>query len=97
MLDISLRASRAINTLTAAGRRSAAGGLRISLSRSRERSAEFALALMDRPAAGDEVVTGDLGSRVFLDRVTARCLTGQVLDVQPDSAGKFRFIVHRKS
>lgn len=97
MLDVSLRASQAINTLTAAGRRGAGSGLRISLTRSPERSAGFALAVMDRPVAGDEVVTGDLGSRVFLDRVTARCLTGRVLDVQPDSGGKFRFTVRRKS
>ncbi|MEU3648859.1 iron-sulfur cluster biosynthesis protein [Lentzea sp. NPDC034063] len=98
MLDVSLRASQAISTLISLHSRSSAGGLRISLARRRpEHSAGFALSVRERPVQGDQVAAGDLGSRVFLDPTTARCLTDQVLDVQPDDNGKFRFTVRRKS
>lgn len=97
MLDVSLRASQAINTLTPTAGRSDQGGLRISITRKPAQGAGFAMAVTDEPVDGDQVVAGDFSSRVFLDRIAASCLTDKVLDVQGDDSGKFRFIVHRKT
>lgn len=97
MLDVSPRASQAINVLTSTACHNGHGGLRISLTRKPAQGAGLVLAVADKPVDGDEVVAGDLGSRVFLDHAAARCLTDQVLDVQGDSHGKFRFTVHPKS
>ncbi|SMD24694.1 hypothetical protein [Lentzea albidocapillata] len=97
MLDVSQRASQAINTIASAACRSEQGGLRISLTRKPAEGAGFALVVADEPVDGDQVVAGTAGSRVFLDHVAARCLSEQVLDVQGDDRGKFHFAVHRKS
>lgn len=97
MLDVSLRASQAISTLTSTTCHGDRGGLRISLTRKPAQGANFALTVADEPVDGDHVVAGDLGSRVFLDHTAARCLADQVLDVQGDDRGKFGFTVHRKS
>lgn len=97
MLDVSPRASQAINTLASTACHSDQGGARISLTRKPSQGAGFALVITDAPTDGDQVVAGTAGSRVFLDHVAARCLSDQVLDVQSDERGKFHFAVHRKS
>lgn len=97
MLDVTLRASQAISTLISTARQGDRGGLRISLARKLVQGPNLALDVADEPVDGDEVVAGDLGSRVFLDHTAARCLTDQVLDVQGDGRGRFRFTVHPKT
>ncbi|MCX2948861.1 iron-sulfur cluster biosynthesis protein [Lentzea sp. NEAU-D7] len=97
MLDVSQRASQAINTIASVACHGAQGGLRISLTRKPATGASFALVVADEPVDGDQVVAGAAGSRVFLDHIAARCLSDQVLDVQGDDCGKFHFAVHRKS
>ncbi|MEV6236663.1 iron-sulfur cluster biosynthesis protein [Lentzea sp. NPDC051838] len=96
MLDVSNRASEAINSLTAAAGHAGQGGLRISSVTQPSPGPDLALTIADRPSMGDEIAVGAFGSRVFLDHTAAHALADRVLDVRDDNDGKVHFTVHDK-
>lgn len=93
MLDVSNRASEAINSLTTKAGHAGQGGLRISSVTQPSPGPDLALVIADRPALGDEIVVGAFGSRVFLDHTAAQALAERVLDVQEDNNGEVHFTV----
>lgn len=96
MLDVSNRASDAINSLTATAGHASEGGLRISAASQPSQSPALALTITGRPTPGDQIVMGAFGSRVFLDSTAAHVLTDRVLDVQNGKDGAVHFTVHDK-
>jgi Fe-S cluster assembly iron-binding protein IscA len=96
MLDVTHEASQAINTLTGPLVDPPQAGLRIAVADKDDSGAKLGLAVVERPAAEDELVTSDDGAKVFLQPEAARFLTDKVLDVSTDAGGRFQFEVHGK-
>lgn len=63
-------------------------GLRIS--QQGDEAGNFALATVDAPETGDQVVDEE-GARLFLDESAAEALDQQVLDAQVDQEGGVQF------
>lgn len=80
MLAMTEQAETVIREILSESQAGPDGGIRISGSVEQEETTlEFALA--ERPAAGDEVVSGN-GATVFLDGVAAEALADKTLDAE---------------
>jgi Fe-S cluster assembly iron-binding protein IscA len=93
MLTVTGAAAEAISALSSAEGMGENGGLRFVVQSETDQGATLAVSVTSEPAAGDEVVTSDRGSHVFLDADAASYLDDKVLDVQPDEEGKISFAV----
>jgi Fe-S cluster assembly iron-binding protein IscA len=97
MLTVTDAAAEAISVLSSSEGMGEAGGLRFAVQSETEQGATLAVSVTPEPAAGDEVVTSERGSQVFLDPDAASYLTDKVLDAQPDESGQLNFTVLEQS
>lgn len=99
MLAVTDEAGETIMALAAEAGDENRGGLRISVDseHTTEQGAAMAIAVVARPAAGDDVVTTDGGAHVFLEPGVGLYLTDKVLDVHTEPDGRIRFAVHGKT
>ncbi len=93
MLEVTRAAAEAISAAVAAKEGHETGGLRISLD-STEQGAKLATEITAQPAEGDQVITSDVGSQVFLPPDASLFVTDKVLDVEQDADGNRYLALH---
>ena len=90
MLTLTENASLIVKTITDQTTDSGDAGLRFS--QQGEDASALAIAPVDAPEPGDEVVE-DAGARVFLEENAAGILGDKVLDAQVDESGSVQFSI----
>lgn len=96
MLTLTDSAVSAIRTLTSQPEQPGETGLRIMAQGDEGASSSFQLALVDGPAAGDQVVE-EGGARVFVEAGAAEVLDDKALDAQVNEQGDLAFRISEQS
>ncbi|AOS61001.1 hypothetical protein [Actinoalloteichus hymeniacidonis] len=97
MLTVTDTAAETIRTLLADHGAPEDGGLRITASRETETETALELALVATGEEGDQAVSAQAGTKVYLDRQAADILEDKLLDAHKDVDGQLNFALREQS